>query len=177
VAGALDYAHRQGVIHRDIKPDNILLDKEGNALLADFGIVKLTGGGSNLTVTGGLVGTPAYMAPEQGGGDTITSSADIYSLGVVLFEMLTGRKPYDADTPMQIVIKHMTAPIPSLREMMPEASPVLELVIDRALAKLPENRFASATEFADDFTRAIRNPDSVAGLQMDFQPSPNKTMV
>ncbi|MEO8611247.1 MAG: serine/threonine-protein kinase [Chloroflexota bacterium] len=177
VAGALDYAHRQGVIHRDIKPDNILLDKEGNALLADFGIVKLAGEGSNLTVTGGLVGTPAYMAPEQGGGDSITSSADVYSLGVVVFEMLTSHKPYDAETPMQIVIKHMTAPIPNLRDTMPDASPVLEMVIDRALAKLPENRYASATEFADDYTRAIHSPDSVAGLKVDFQPTANKTMV
>jgi serine/threonine protein kinase len=176
VAGALDYAHRQGVIHRDIKPDNILLDKEGNALLADFGIVKLADGGSGLTVTGGLVGTPAYMAPEQGSGEDVTASADIYSLGVVVYEMLTGSKPYSAETPMQIVIKHMTSPVPSLREKLPTAPPPLELVIDRALAKLPENRYASATEFADDFTRAVHSPDSVAGLKVDFKPSPNPTI-
>jgi hypothetical protein len=98
-------------------------------------------------------------------------------LGVVVFEMLTGKKPYNAETPMQIVIKHMTAPIPNLRDTMPDATPALEMVIDRSLAKLPENRYASASEFADDFTRAIHSPDSVAGLQLDFQPSPNKTMV
>jgi serine/threonine protein kinase len=176
VAGALDYAHRQGVIHRDIKPDNILLDKEGNALLADFGIAKLAEGGSNLTVTGGLVGTPAYMAPEQGSGDKVTGSADIYSLGVVVYEMLTGSKPYNAETPMQIVIKHMTAPVPSIREKLPDLPAQLELVIDRALAKLPDNRYASAVEFADDFTKAIHSADSVAGMKMDFHPTPDPTL-
>jgi serine/threonine protein kinase len=177
VAAALDYAHRQGVIHRDIKPDNILLDKEGNALLADFGIVKLADSGSHLTVTGGLVGTPAYMAPEQGSGEEITNSADIYSLGVVVYEMLTGRKPFEAETPMQVVIKHMTSPIPSLRATVPDAPEVLEMTLNRALAKVPENRYATATEFADDFTRSIHSPDSVAGLKIDFNPSADSTMV
>lgn len=178
VAGALDYAHRQGVIHRDIKPDNILLDKEGHALLADFGIVKIAGGGdSRLTVTGGLVGTPAYMAPEQGTGQTdISGSADIYSLGVVVWEMLTGRQPFTAETPMQVVIKHMTEPLPPLRrdnETLPEA---LEVVMQRALAKNPQNRYQTASEFADDFTRAIHSSDSLAGIQIDFRPSSDPTM-
>src|SRR5690349_9065847 len=125
VAGALDYAHRQGIVHRDIKPDNVLLDKEGNALLADFGIVKIvsgeTDGSTNpaLTQTGGLVGTPAYMAPEQGSGKSdITASADLYSLGVVVYEMLTGEQPYTADTPMQVVIKHITDPVPNPRDVI-----------------------------------------------------------
>jgi serine/threonine protein kinase len=160
VASALDYAHRQGVIHRDIKPDNILLDKEGFALLADFGIVKLAEDVSNrLTVTGGMVGTPAYMAPEQGSGAPITPSADLYSLGVVVYEMLTGRQPYSADTPMQVVIKHMTEPVPSLRTLDPGFSPDLDGVMQRALSKNPEVRYPTATAFAEDFNRAIQGRD------------------
>jgi serine/threonine protein kinase len=177
VAGALDYAHRQGIIHRDIKPDNILMDKEGNALLADFGIAKIAEGGSNLTGTGGLVGTPAYMAPEQGRGDTITSSADIYSLGVVVFEMLSGRKPFSAETPMQVVIKHMTAPVPNIREHLPDVSPGVEAALTRALAKMPDDRYATATEFAEAFTRAVHSPDSLAGLKIDFGGSPDDTVI
>src|SRR5690606_20735111 len=107
IGQALDYAHRNGVIHRDIKPDNVLLDREGNALLTDFGIAKIIEGSTALTATGGLVGTPAYMSPEQGQGLPVDYRTDLYSLGVVVFEMLTGRQPYDADTPMQVVFKHI----------------------------------------------------------------------
>lgn len=120
VAGALDYAHRQGIIHRDIKPDNILFNSEGHALLADFGIVKLIEsgpGGTSLTVTGGLVGTPAYMSPEQAQGLQVDNRSDLYSLGVVVFEMLTGKQPYQADTPMQVVFKHVSAPIPPICDL------------------------------------------------------------
>ncbi len=118
IAGALDYAHRQNVVHRDIKPDNILLDREGHALLADFGIVKLMEGVSTsaLTATGGLVGTPAYMSPEQAQGLPLDSRSDIYSLGIVVFEMLTGRQPFSAETPMQLVFEHITTPVPPLRD-------------------------------------------------------------
>src|SRR5690606_18544983 len=116
VASALDYAHRRGVIHRDIKPDNILLDSEGHAILADFGIVKILEGEgtSGLTATGGVLGTPAYMAPEQSQGTGISASVDIYSLGVIVYEMLSGQQPYQADTPMQVMLKHITEPVPGL---------------------------------------------------------------
>ncbi len=161
IASALDYAHRQGVIHRDIKPDNILLDKEGFALLADFGIVKLVEDASHqLTATGGMVGTPAYMAPEQGTGEPITPAADLYSLGVVVYEMLTGRQPYSADTPMQVVLKHMTEPVPSLRTLDSGFSADVDVVMQRVLAKNPADRYPNATAFAEDFNRAIQGANA-----------------
>ncbi|MBI1280320.1 MAG: protein kinase [Anaerolineaceae bacterium] len=187
VASALDYAHRQGVIHRDIKPDNILLDKEGNVQLADFGIVKIVSGESDnntnpaLTQTGGLVGTPAYMAPEQGSGQAnITARADLYSLGVVVYEMLTGEPPYTADTPMQVVIKHITEPVPNPRNVNQDLTPAMQNVIQRALAKKPDDRYATVTEFADDFARATRNEELLTQIPVSkapvLTPSPNQTL-
>jgi serine/threonine-protein kinase len=177
IASALDYAHRQGVIHRDIKPDNILLDKEGHALLADFGIVKIVEGDTNLTGTGGLVGTPAYMAPEQGRGESVSNAADIYSLAVVVYEMITGHQPFQAETPMQIVLKHMNEPPPSITENMSTLPPGLERVMQRALAKNPVNRYSSAVEFAEDFARAVHSDESFAGMQAEFHKPVASTLV
>lgn len=158
VAGALDYAHRQNIIHRDIKPANILLDKEGHALLADFGIVKLLSNVNTLpaiTSTTGVIGTPAYMSPEQANGINIDGRSDIYGLGVVVYEMLTGRQPFSAETPLQVLIKHITEPPPLLRDHAADLPPGLEVVLQRALAKDPTDRYATATEFANAFTSAL----------------------
>ncbi len=162
LASALDYAHRRGVIHRDVKPDNVLLDSEGNALLADFGIVKILEGEStsNLTATGGVLGTPTYMAPEQSQGLGVSPQTDIYALGVIVYEMLTGRQPYEADTPMQVMLKHITDPVPSLLEVSGSLPPALEPVMTRVLAKNPEERYSSANEFAQEFLRAIHRDAS-----------------
>ena len=149
---ALDYAHSQGLIHRDVKPSNVLIDKRGNCLLTDFGIAKMVGGTKHFTQTGGIVGTPHYMSPEQGGGDPLTPQSDIYSLGVLLYEMVTGRVPFDAETPMAVVIKHMTDPLPPPSKVNPDISPALESVILKAMAKRPSDRFASAA----DMVRAVR---------------------
>lgn len=156
VSSALDYAHRQNVIHRDIKPSNIMIDPEGNAFLMDFGIARLAGGSEGLTQTGFAVGTPGYMAPEQGMGmDTIDHRADIYSLGVMVFQMVTGQMPYTAETPLAVVMKHINDPVPSVRHFDPTLPELLDTAIARAMAKKPEQRYNTATDFADDLTRAV----------------------
>ncbi len=164
VASALDYAHRQGVIHRDIKPDNILLDKEGHALLADFGIAKIMEGDTALTGTGALVGTPAYMSPEQCQGIPLMPQSDIYSLGVIAYEMITGQQPFKADTPMQMVLKHLTEPVPHISKVMDGLPQKLEMVMMRVLGKEPEDRYETATAFLQDFTRAIHRDVSLPHL-------------
>lgn len=151
MARALDYAHRQGIIHRDVKPNNILLAGEDYPLLADFGIAKVfehvQGSGPAITVTGAIVGTPEYMSPEQAQGQTLDSRADLYSLSVILYELLTGRPPFRAETPLEtpiaIVIRQITTPPPAPRELNPAINPALEGVLLRALAKQRTERYPS----------------------------------
>ena len=166
IAPALDYAHRQGVIHRDIKPANILISAEGYPLLADFGIVKLVEGDAGLTATGGLIGTPAYMAPEQVQGLSVGPSADIYSLGVVVFEMLSGRQPYTAETPMQVLVKHMAEPVPPLSAAVAGLPPALDAVLARALAKSVELRYPTAAAFAAEYEQVARQAGGTVGVPL-----------
>lgn len=163
VAGALDYAHRQGVIHRDIKPGNILVDSEGHALLADFGIVKLAEGGANLTGSG-VVGTPAYMAPEQAQGMEIDSRVDIYALGVVVYQMLTGQQPFTAESTVQLVLKVIQEDPPSVLDLVDGLPDAVGDVIDKVLAKDPDDRYQTATGFADAFSDAIRGSTDVQAV-------------
>jgi predicted Ser/Thr protein kinase len=166
IASALDYAHRQGIYHRDIKPGNILLDKEGNALLADFGIAKLANDSRNLTGTG-IVGTPAYMAPEQARGNKeIDNRVDIYALGGVVYEMLTGKQPYYAETPLQVLLKHINEPVPSLFEHGSGLPIALDGIIGQAMAKSPDDRYATATEFATEFGWVIQDETSLGALRL-----------
>lgn len=144
VARGLAYAHKHGVIHRDVKPANILISEEDAPILTDFGIAKLLEGteGQTLTGSGVGIGTPEYMAPEQGmGASDIDERADIYSLGIVFYEMVTGRKPYIADTPMAVVLKQMTDPLPSPTGFIPDLPEGVEHILLKALAKEPENRY------------------------------------
>ena len=150
IAGALDYAHRLGVIHRDIKPENILL-QDDRAIVADFGISLNVGliEKRRLTESGLVIGTPSYMSPEQIEGRLeIDPRTDIYSLGCVLYEMLVGEPPFEGPTPQAIIVRHVSETARPLRELVDSASPALEATLSRALAKDPEERFATAREFA-----------------------------
>ncbi|MBI5960740.1 MAG: protein kinase [Chloroflexi bacterium] len=142
---AVDYAHRRGVVHRDLKPGNVLMDTSGNALLTDFGLTRMAESASTLTGTG-VIGTPTYMAPEQGQGGDVGPRSDIYSLGIMLYEMITGEVPFSADTPIAVIFKHINEPLPSIRKKHPEIPDIVEQIIARATAKDPEARFASAGE-------------------------------
>ena len=155
VGDALDYAHSRGLIHRDVKPSNILLDERGNCLLTDFGIAKMVEGTAHITQSGAIVGTPAYMSPEQGVGQALTPASDIYSLGVVMYEMATGKAPFVAETPMAIVIKHINEPLPPPSKVNPALPPALERVILKALAKDPKARYASAERMVQAVRAAI----------------------
>ncbi len=166
VASALGYAHRRGVIHRDLKPSNILLDDEGNAYLADFGLAKVLGGSSQLTTTGSIIGTPAYMSPEQLRGDPINHRSDIYSLGVILYHMVVGRPPFEALTTFSLIYQHVEKEPPPPRAFNPAISPAVESVILRALQKSADERFESAEQMAAAFEAAIgrKEPPEAAAV-------------
>lgn len=178
IASGLDFAHRRGIVHRDIKPANILIDSDGHPLLADFGVVKMLASGTNLTGTS-LVGTPAYMSPEQGQGLEIDGRSDVYSLGVMVYEMLTGQHPYRADTPMQTILKHITDPVPDIMTLRPDLPAALGDVMARVLAKDPKDRYSTAIAFAEDFSKAIHNNDDslvAARKSMPLESAPLPTV-
>lgn len=158
-AAALEYAHTHGVIHRDLKPANFLLAGDGRLVLADFGIARIiqssTIDGATLTNTGTILGTPEYMAPEMARGEHVDYRADIYEMGIVLFQMLSGRVPFAGTTPYAVVLKHVQEPLPSLHQINAAFSQAIDIVIQKATAKLPADRYQSAKEMAEAFRRAI----------------------
>ncbi|TMC96753.1 MAG: serine/threonine protein kinase [Chloroflexi bacterium] len=146
VASALDYAHSQGVLHRDVKPSNIMLLSDGTPVLTDFGLAKVLGG-DTITVTGQVLGTPEYMAPELVSGDGAGPAADRYSLGVVAYQMLTGRVPFQGNTPGATLMAQIHDPLPPARDLNPGLSVDVAVVLDRALSKAPAERYESAGDF------------------------------
>jgi dipeptidyl aminopeptidase/acylaminoacyl peptidase/predicted Ser/Thr protein kinase len=155
IASALDYAHRRGIVHRDIKPSNILLTRDGRAILTDFGIARAMGL-SSITKSGAIIGTPEYVSPEQAKGVGVDYRADIYSLGVVCYQMLTGRVPFLRENIYATLLAHINEIPPPLRWLNPRLTPEVERVVMRALAKAPDNRYASAGEFARALMAAAR---------------------
>ncbi len=154
IADALSYAHSLGVVHRDIKPGNLLFHSDGRLLLSDFGIVRLNAMPS-LTLAGSFIGTAEYASPEQVAGGELDSRSDIYSLGVILYELLTGTVPFTGPTPFAIMARQLHEQPPSLRASRPDLSPSIEFVVKKALAKAPKDRYQQVSELADDFAVAV----------------------
>ncbi len=165
IAEALDYAHSRGILHRDVKPANILLREDGRPQLADFGIAKAIEAGqtAGLTQAGGGIGTPEYMAPEQIEGRAEPRS-DLYALGIALYQMLSGQVPYDGATPYEVALKQISTPLPPLRRLRPDVSPAIEAVVARALAKDPVARYPTGQAFAAAFHEALAHPHAVPAL-------------
>jgi serine/threonine-protein kinase len=153
VAAALGYAHKHGVIHRDVKPGNVLITDEGQVKVTDFGIARAINTEESLTQTGAVMGTATYFSPEQAEGIGVDARSDIYSLGVVLFEMVTGRPPFLGDTPVAVASKHVRDHPPAPRELNPSIPPTFEAIILKAMAKDPNHRYATAEELRADLLR------------------------
>jgi eukaryotic-like serine/threonine-protein kinase len=161
---ALRYAHKRGIVHRDIKPQNVLIDEEGHAKVADFGIARAET--SQMTETGQIMGTVQYISPEQAQGQPVSRRSDLYSAGVVLYELLTGRVPFDGEAPVSVALKQVSEPPVPPGQLRPGISPSLEAVVMRALEKDPDRRFASA----DEFIVALENARRVRQVVMEPTP-------
>ncbi len=159
VADGLAFAHDRGLVHRDVKPQNVLLSREGEVKVTDFGIARSLHVEHGVTQTGTVLGTGEYLAPEQASGDPVSPATDVYSLGVVLWELLAGDVPFAGENFVAVALRHINEPLPSLREERPDVSPRLEAAVDRALAKDPARRFSSMAALAEELRACLAELD------------------
>lgn len=164
-AGALDAAHAAGIVHRDIKPGNLLLDSRDQVHVGDFGVASAVGL-ADLTETGTILGTAGYLSPEQARGERATAASDRYSLAIVAFELLAGRRPFESDSTTAEAARHATAPVPSIRDLKPDLPAAFDAVFERALAKTPAARYPSAAEFVAELRAAMREDAGTTGWIM-----------
>jgi tetratricopeptide (TPR) repeat protein/predicted Ser/Thr protein kinase len=172
-AEALAYAHRQGVLHRDIKPSNFLIDLEGEVFLTDFGLARMAESTDSTMSRDMMIGTPQYISPEQARGATLDEGTDIYSLGVVLFEMLTGKTPYDADTPYAIIHDHIFSPLPLPSQFRPDIPETVERVVLKALAKDRDDRYQSVSEMISALEDAVVGERVEAAPEVEAEVAPH----
>ena len=183
IAQGLTYAHKKGIIHRDLKPDNILFDDNDVPFISDFGIAKLTESTSGSLTGSGVIGTPAYMSPEQATGTGIDSRSDVYGLGVIVYQMLSGQQPYKADTPMGVAIKHVTEPVPEILNVNPSLPLDVDQVIRSSMAKDKTKRYATAVDlakalnliaFGNEGNLTLTSPTNT-GLRSAFSKTPTQS--
>ncbi|MCH7662501.1 MAG: protein kinase, partial [Chloroflexi bacterium] len=177
ISSALDYAHRQGVVHRDLKPSNIMVDKEGNSFVGDFGIAHVSGANKELTGSGMVMGTPGYMAPEQANAESeIDQRADVYSLGVIIYEMLAGKPPFEGESPISIMMSHLSDPVPNITDDNPDLPEAVNEVLQTALAKDKKDRYQTTGELVESLAKAldtetIDNPAKLRDMTGSFAAS------